>query len=99
MMKSSIPSSWGSTRELRLAGGGPWCSAWAWRAAASMGSGHRVGGLGDDVLDGLVRRLAHPLDEVGAQPTGPGRRKRRDDDVVDAEGVHRVHRRRVRVGV
>ncbi len=26
MMKSSIPSSWGSTRELRLAGGGPWCS-------------------------------------------------------------------------
>ena len=39
MMKSSIPSSWGSTREERLAGGGPWCSwsSWAWAiAAASM---------------------------------------------------------------
>src|SRR5205814_3408156 len=39
MMKSSIHSSWGSTRELRLAGGGPWwtCSApvvWAVLAAS-----------------------------------------------------------------
>jgi hypothetical protein len=39
MMKSSIPRSWGSTRELRLAGGGPWwgCSpaaGWATLAAS-----------------------------------------------------------------
>ena len=37
MMKSSIPSVAGSTREERWAGGGPWCSAWAIEAA-SIGS-------------------------------------------------------------
>ena len=41
MMNSSIPSSWGSTRELRFAGGGPWwwssCATAARIAAASMG--------------------------------------------------------------
>src|SRR3954462_10358358 len=92
MMKSSIPRSWGSTRELRFAGGGPWCSwssSWAacpWAiAAASMVSSGRGRRLGRHVVDGLAGRLAHAVDEVGAHPARAGRRQRRDDDVVDAE--------------
>ena len=59
MMKSSIPSSCGSTREERLAGGGPWCSSWSGvagrRATAasirpSTGSALRL-----DVLDAACR--------------------------------------------
>ena len=102
MMKSSIPSSWGSTREDRFAGGGPWCSWSAWAIeAASMAlltrRPRRLGGL--DVLDGLVRGAAHALDEVGAQPARARRGQGRDDDVVDAEELQRVHDRRVRIGV
>jgi hypothetical protein len=38
MMNSSMPSSWGSTREDRLASGGPWwCSWWATLAACAPG--------------------------------------------------------------
>ncbi len=40
MMKSSMPSSWGSARELLLAGGGPWwspCAAGWEMLAASIG--------------------------------------------------------------
>ena len=41
MMNSSIPSSWGSTRELRFAGGGPWWwSSWADAARADGGGFH-----------------------------------------------------------
>src|SRR5688500_13514815 len=93
MMKSSIPSSSLSTRELRLAGGGPWWSSWAIAAAsmASLGRGCRR--LGLDVLDGLARRLAHALDQIRAKPPRARRGQRRDHDVVDAEELQRVHRR------
>src|SRR3954453_5540961 len=105
MMKSSIPRSWGSTRELRFAGGGPWWSWSSWAcpwaiAAASMVSWLRGGrGLGGHVVDGLAGRPAHAVDQVGAHPARAGRRQRRDDDVVDAEELHAVHRRGVRVRV
>jgi hypothetical protein len=40
MMKSSIPSSCGSTREERLASGGPWwCSSWATPPLAACAPG------------------------------------------------------------
>src|SRR3954454_629633 len=75
MMNNNIPSSAGSTRELRLAGGGPWWSCpWAAIEAASMDLSLRGVGGGRirrlDVLDRLVGDLAHALDEVGAQPPG-----------------------------
>src|SRR5438105_3675497 len=108
MMKSSIPSSWGSTRELRLAGGGPWasCSPAAWATpAASTGSSLRGRSRGRswlgrfDVLHLSARRAAHALDQVRAQPSRALAGQGGDDHVVDPEQLQRVHGRRVGVGV
>src|SRR5260370_32753244 len=77
-MNRSIPSSWGSTRELRLAGGGPWCSSWAMATPAdSMSLLDRRSRLarrrrralgGDHVLDRERCGSAHSLEEVGPEP-------------------------------
>ena len=42
---------------------------------------------------------AQALDQVAAQPARAGARERRDDDLVDALVVGRLHRRRERIGV
>ena len=110
-MKSSIPSSWGSTRELRFAGGGPWCS-WAvavrvWRCWLPPSASLQAAGVAVGVArastttcsTGTERRAAHALDQIRAHPAGALAGQRRDDDVVDAEQLERVHRRRVGVGV
>src|SRR3954452_8190116 len=78
MMNNNIPSSAGSTRELRFAGGGPW---WSWPCAAAIEAASMVllrllRGVGGgavrrfDVLDRLVGDLAHAVDQVRAQPSG-----------------------------
>src|SRR5436305_2651619 len=98
MMKSSIPSVGASTREERCAGGGPWCS-WV-TAAASTASGGRRLGLGvDHVLDRFAGGAPHALDQISAQPAGLRLREGRDHDVVDAEGLKRVHHRGVRIRI
>ena len=91
MMKSSIPSVGGSTREERLASIGPWCSASVLVLVARClllppflrsVRCDRVARRGDDVLDRTGRVAADALDEVGAQPAGLGLGQRRDDDAV-----------------
>src|SRR5919202_2605257 len=103
MMKSSIPSSCGSTREERLAAGGPWwCSSWAtWPVAteaASIALGLRPRRLGLDVLDRPVRRLLDALDELVRHPLRRALRQRRDHHLRDVEVLERVHRGRVDLG-
>ena len=54
---------------------------------------------GDDVLDRQAGLLAQPLDQVAPQPAAPLAREGRDDDLVDALVVDRLHRGGERVGV
>src|SRR5438445_5462962 len=51
------------------------------------------------MLDRQARLLAEPLDEVAAQPAGALGLEGRDDDLVDALVVHRLHRGAERVGM
>src|ERR1700722_20100747 len=83
MMKSSIPSIWASTRELRFAGGGPWCSpAPPWVASPWAGSAWATG-WGMLAASMKTRPLA-----LAAR--GGGRRGRGfaevDHDVLDRDG-------------
>ncbi len=100
-MKRNIPSVAESRRELRFAGGGPWCP-WSCTASAcaltraSSGDGRNVG---HDVLDGHARVLAQPLDDVAPEPARALAREGRDDDLVDPLVLDHVHRGRVRIGM
>src|SRR5689334_15289173 len=98
-MKRNIPSVRASTRELWCATGG-WA---AWSKVAMSADWLRCLGLlaGDlDVRDGQAGLLAQPVDEVAAQPArGLLAREGRDDDLVDALVLRRVHRSRERVRV
>ena len=109
-MNSSIPSSWGSTREQRCASGGPWCSCSCVRvrrrAAMRRASIRRpalrlgcVGEVDDDVLDRAGGRAAGRARRVSREPARAHPRQRRDDDLVDAEELQRVHHRGVGIGV
>ena len=102
MMNSSIPSVGASTREERLASGGPWCSscsAWPVACAAALHRGRLRADVGLDVLDRHVGGVADALDELVGDPLGRALGQRRDDDLRDVEVLHGVHHRRVGVGV
>ncbi len=107
-MKSIIPSSGASTRELRLAAGGPWCSrrvrdAGRLHRVASLTSGRRGGRGGlrvdDDVLDGRGGGVAARARSGSRAASRSARRERRDHDVIDAEQLQRVERGGVGIGV
>src|SRR4051812_6664537 len=105
-MNRAMPSTAGSTRELRLASGGPWWwSSWAsWAptecAATAMGLRLRLrAGLGLDVLDGHVGGVAHALDELVRDPLRGALGQGRDHDLGDMEVLDGVHDRRVGIGV
>src|SRR5260370_34245773 len=107
-MNRSIPSSWGSTRELRLAGGGPWCSSWAMATPAdSMSLLDRRSRLarrrrralgGHHVLDRERCGSAHSREEVGPHPPRPDHPEGGDDDLLHPEKLQRVHDRPVGPG-
>ena len=88
MMKSSIPSSWGSTREERLAVGRPVVLvAVAATEAASIRrspSARRRSASTTTCSTGVAVDAAHALDQVGAQPARAGLREGGDHDLVDA---------------
>src|SRR3954451_273134 len=105
-MNRAMPSTAGSTRELRLALGGPWWwSSWAsWAptecAATAMGLRLRLrAGLGLDVLDGHVGGVTHALDELVRDPLRRALGQRRDEDLEDVEVLHGVHHRLVGMGI
>ena len=105
MMKSSIPSSWGSTREERLASGGPWCSScswpWAWPAAIAPASIRRLASAACLDVHAPACRSRSPRAPPGLSATHLDSvgRQRRDHDLGDVEVLHGVHRGRVRVRV
>jgi hypothetical protein len=51
------------------------------------------------VLDRQLRVCAEPADQIATQPAGASARERRDDDLVDALVLDRLHHGRVRVGM
>src|SRR6185437_15224199 len=114
MMKSSIPSSAGFTRELALAGGGPWWSCASSACApgptgcGKLAASIRLGGwsrgrggleVDDDVLDGRRGHVLDALDQVRSHPARALVGEGGDDDVVHTEQLERVDGGRVGVGV
>ena len=97
------PEQRGSTREERLASGGPWCSCscWPWRDGGGLHQAglHRLGARTRCARPACSVAVCDALDQLVGHPLRAALGQRRDHDLGDVEELHGVHRRRVGVGV